>query len=227
MTLLVLLPWGWLFGKSVTFCQYSVHIFLENFSLQQHCSESFTFHRYLLSSYILLGVAHDGIKLLYKTQKTSQPTLWGHKGEEEIRLRPFLTWAQVEGEWSISRPDLFTPEKYTITHWIGGWLGPRTGLDYLKRRTISGLCRNFIPQTTILYQTHASELVSTGNTFLRFTRILISFLYRSWKFWKFLWKEGYIASYSTSWQIKCGYIFYICALRWNSIERFTLRSGIL
>jgi hypothetical protein len=33
-------------------------------------------------------------------------------------------------EWSSSRPGGFTPrERAPITHWIGGWVGPRTGLD--------------------------------------------------------------------------------------------------
>jgi len=34
------------------------------------------------------------------------------------------------GEWSASRPGHFTPtERVPGTHWIGGWVGPRTELD--------------------------------------------------------------------------------------------------
>jgi hypothetical protein len=47
----------------------------------------------------------------------------------------FLTSALVGGEWSASRPDRFT-------HWIGGWVGPRAGLDDVKKRkflTLRGL----------------------------------------------------------------------------------------
>jgi hypothetical protein len=48
---------------------------------------------------------------------------------------PFLTWALDGGEWSASRLGHFTHrEKYLSTHWIGGWVGPRTGLDYMKKR---------------------------------------------------------------------------------------------
>jgi hypothetical protein len=50
----------------------------------------------------------------------------------------FLTSALVGGEWSASRPGRFTPG----THWIGGWVGPRTGLDGVEMReilTLSGL----------------------------------------------------------------------------------------
>jgi hypothetical protein len=42
------------------------------------------------------------------------------------------------GEWSAPRPGRFTHG----THWIGGWVGPRAGLDDLKKRkflTLPGL----------------------------------------------------------------------------------------
>jgi hypothetical protein len=49
----------------------------------------------------------------------------------------FLTSALVEGEWSASRSGHFTAEeKAPGTHWIGGWMGPRTGLDDEYRRQI-------------------------------------------------------------------------------------------
>jgi hypothetical protein len=36
----------------------------------------------------------------------------------------------LDGELSASRPSHFTPmETATGTHWIGGWVGPRAGLD--------------------------------------------------------------------------------------------------
>jgi hypothetical protein len=41
------------------------------------------------------------------------------------------------GEWSASRPVRFTSgERVTGTHWIGGWVGPRAGLDAEAKRTI-------------------------------------------------------------------------------------------
>jgi hypothetical protein len=41
------------------------------------------------------------------------------------------------GEWSASRPGRFNPrEKAPVTHWIGGWVGLRTGLDAVVRRKI-------------------------------------------------------------------------------------------
>jgi hypothetical protein len=51
--------------------------------------------------------------------------------------------ALAGGEWSASRPCHFTPrEKAPGTHWIGGWVGPRAGLDDLEKRkflTLPGL----------------------------------------------------------------------------------------
>jgi hypothetical protein len=49
----------------------------------------------------------------------------------------FFTSALVRGEWSASRPGRFTPgERAPGTHWIGGWVGPRTGLDDVEKRKI-------------------------------------------------------------------------------------------
>jgi len=46
-----------------------------------------------------------------------------------------LTSALDGGEWSASRPSRFTPKERTpCTHWIGVWVGPRTGLDAVLRK---------------------------------------------------------------------------------------------
>jgi hypothetical protein len=42
----------------------------------------------------------------------------------------FFDLGTRRGEWSASRPGRFTPrERAPVTHWIGGWVGPRAGLD--------------------------------------------------------------------------------------------------
>jgi hypothetical protein len=49
-----------------------------------------------------------------------------------------LTSTLDGGEWSASRHGRFTPRERALdTHWIGGWLGPRAGLDAVVRRKIS------------------------------------------------------------------------------------------
>jgi hypothetical protein len=46
---------------------------------------------------------------------------------------PFLTSALDAGEWSAWSPDRFIPgESASFTHWIGGCVGPRAGLDAVE-----------------------------------------------------------------------------------------------
>jgi hypothetical protein len=61
----------------------------------------------------------------------------------EVQIHIFLISALVGGEWSTSRPGRFTPEERAPgTHWIGGWVNLRAGLDNLEKRkflTLPGL----------------------------------------------------------------------------------------
>jgi hypothetical protein len=55
-------------------------------------------------------------------------------GIVDVYIHVFLTSALVGGEWSALRPGRFTPgEGAPGTHWVGGWVGPRTGLDDLLK----------------------------------------------------------------------------------------------
>jgi hypothetical protein len=50
----------------------------------------------------------------------------------------FLNSALAGGKWSASRPG----ERFLGTHWIGGWVDPRAGLDNLEKTqflTLQGL----------------------------------------------------------------------------------------
>jgi hypothetical protein len=48
-----------------------------------------------------------------------------------------MTSAPVGGELSASRPFRFTlRERAPGTHWLGGWVGPRIGLDAVEERQI-------------------------------------------------------------------------------------------
>jgi len=41
------------------------------------------------------------------------------------------------GEWSALRPALFTPGvRAPGTHWTGGWVGPKAGLEAVAKRKI-------------------------------------------------------------------------------------------
>jgi hypothetical protein len=50
----------------------------------------------------------------------------------------FLTSALFGGDWSASRPGRFIREERAPgTHWVGGWVGPRAGLDDSPARSQS------------------------------------------------------------------------------------------
>jgi hypothetical protein len=55
-------------------------------------------------------------------------------GRVDVQIHIFLNSALVVGEWSAPHPGRFTPEeRVTGTHWIGGWVGPRAGLDAVEK----------------------------------------------------------------------------------------------
>jgi hypothetical protein len=56
----------------------------------------------------------------------------------DVQIHIFLTSALVGSGWSASRPCHYTPG----THFIGGWVDPRAGLDDMEKWkffTLSGL----------------------------------------------------------------------------------------
>jgi hypothetical protein len=63
--------------------------------------------------------------------------------EVDAEIHIFLTSALVGGEWLASHLGRFTPgERAPSTHWIGGWVDPRAGLDDVERTkflTLPGL----------------------------------------------------------------------------------------
>jgi hypothetical protein len=62
---------------------------------------------------------------------------------------PCLYHEDVQGEWrynATSRPGRFTSKKNHGTHWTGGRLGPRAGLDVFEKRTISLFLPGFEPR---------------------------------------------------------------------------------
>jgi hypothetical protein len=55
-------------------------------------------------------------------------------GEVNVYIHIFYL-ALAGGEWSASRPCRFTPgERAPGTHWIGGWVDPRAGLEDEENR---------------------------------------------------------------------------------------------
>jgi hypothetical protein len=55
-----------------------------------------------------------------------------------------LTLALDGSEWSASCPACFTPRKRApVTHWIGGWVGPKAILDTVVKRKIPSPAGNW------------------------------------------------------------------------------------
>jgi hypothetical protein len=53
----------------------------------------------------------------------------------DVKIHIFFTSALVGGERSVSRPGRFIPrESAPGTHSMGGWVGPRAGLDVVEKR---------------------------------------------------------------------------------------------
>jgi hypothetical protein len=64
-------------------------------------------------------------------------------GGVDVQSHVFLTSAVAGSELSTSRPSRFNPgERASGTHWIGGWVDHRAGLDDVEKRkflTLLGL----------------------------------------------------------------------------------------
>jgi hypothetical protein len=56
-----------------------------------------------------------------------------HIGGVGVQFYSSLNSAPDGGEWSTSRSDRFTPRENPGTNLIGGWVGPRAGLDVGRR----------------------------------------------------------------------------------------------
>jgi hypothetical protein len=82
-------------------------------------------------------------------KKQSRPATrhGGAWGERKCSSYSFLISALNGGEWSSSRPGRALPpwEWSSGTHWRGGWLGPRAGLDTEARGKFLYLCRGSNP----------------------------------------------------------------------------------
>jgi hypothetical protein len=65
--------------------------------------------------------------------------LWGEEGELLLILDLVTRWECVV---SVTPRPCFTPGESTPgTHWTGGWVGPRVGLDTEARGKALCLCR--------------------------------------------------------------------------------------
>jgi len=65
-------------------------------------------------------------------------------GGVELQLHAFLTSAPGGGEWSALCLSCFFPSERVLIHWLGGWMGHRTGLVAVAKSKIHAPARNQI-----------------------------------------------------------------------------------
>jgi hypothetical protein len=69
------------------------------------------------------------------------------------------------GEWSASRPGRFTSrERIPGIHWVGGWVGPRAGMDAVVNRKIPGPYRDTHTHSPVWDSENSSHI--KGQVFL-------------------------------------------------------------
>jgi hypothetical protein len=124
--------------------------------------------------------------LLHRVKvKLSRYTPWWRMGGEEEKLLPIPNLGTRWG-WVVSvmpRPRFTPGERTPGTHWIGGWVDLRAGLDAGARKKILCPCRGSNPDRPARSQTlywlsssglrqgmaeHGDELSSTGTWSLLF-----------------------------------------------------------
>jgi hypothetical protein len=97
------------------------------------------------------NVAHINVKVKLSLCFNYAPRHEGVLGKWMYSSTHSLASAIDGGEWSASRPGRFTPrERDPGTHWIGGWVGPRAGLDAVVKRKIRSPRRESNPRTPIV-----------------------------------------------------------------------------
>jgi hypothetical protein len=101
-------------------------------------------------SHLQASAYHDTKKVklsLCLTKHYAMKTYW----EWRYSSTHSLTSTLDGGEWSASRPGRFTPkERAPGTHWIGGWVGLRAGLDAVVKGKIPSPSRESNPRTPII-----------------------------------------------------------------------------
>jgi hypothetical protein len=94
--------------------------------------------------------SHQSVRLTTVSCAELSTTPWRRTGEWKYGSMHSLTSA-LDDEWSASWPGRFTPrERAPATHWLGGWVGPRAGLNTVVRRKIPSRRRDTNPDHLIV-----------------------------------------------------------------------------
>jgi hypothetical protein len=82
------------------------------------------------------------MKILCLIKYPSHEDVW----RVEVEIHEFLTSSLDGGEWLVSSLSRFNRKKISPdTHWIGGWVGHRVGIDAVAKRRSPFPCRESDP----------------------------------------------------------------------------------
>jgi len=102
-------------------------------------------HLHIYNSCNDLGIRLTSYLLLFNCTPRHEGVSWKWK----YSFTHFLTSALGGGELSASRYGRFTHrERAPGTHWIGGWVHPRSGLDTVVKRKIPSPCWDSNPRSS-------------------------------------------------------------------------------
>jgi hypothetical protein len=80
---------------------------------------------------------------------------------------PLLPLALDGGQWSASRSDRFTSgERAPGTHWIGGWVDPRTGVDEVEKILDLTGTQNSDPSVVQLVASHYTDCANPAHIYM-------------------------------------------------------------
>jgi hypothetical protein len=97
-------------------------------------------------------------------------------GGVNVQIHVLLISVLVGGEWLVSSPDSFIPEKRASrTHLIGDWVAPRTSVDDANKRKILPLLgldlRPWPPKPVASRDTYCFDESSSGHSTIFLLRI--------------------------------------------------------
>jgi hypothetical protein len=88
----------------------------------------------------------------------------------------FMTSVPDVGEWLASCPSSIIPgERANGTHWMGGWMGPRVGLESVEKRKIPFPCCHLACSSSLYELSYALKMHQNSNMKSRF-----NFYDKSW-----------------------------------------------
>jgi hypothetical protein len=125
---------------------YAFHLKMKGSWLTKVMFKFILYFTKIVSTYYLVAPENnfwiDGTNTASRNKiKQSRYRHAGAKGERKCSSYSLFIWTLEGGEWSASRPAALCPrERTAATHWTGGWVGLRAGLNTEARGKILFLC---------------------------------------------------------------------------------------